>query len=475
MLNRHCQGLFKYGIETSFAFFGTKVFKPSHVMSRIICKFGGSSVAGPEQYQQIQHILSHNPKRRVVVVSAAGKQNPSETKITDLLYACHELAHQNLPFGELFEKIKERYVSIEASLGLQCGMKDLLEELKNQLTGGVTQDFAVSRGEYLSGKLIAAHLGGVFIDPEKHIFFDSLGRIDSKTYVSLKEALSEEDRLYVLPGFYGQDANGKVKTFSRGGSDITGAIAARAIHAETYENWTDVSGLLMADPRIVDSPKAMEQVSYREIRELAYMGANVFHDEAIAPVRELNIPIQIKNTHRPEDPGTTIVGRLSSEESPAPNRIKVAGIAGKKHASVFNIEKNMMNKERGFGRKVLGIFESHGVNYEHSPTGIDSMSVVVLQKELGSKAPQICEDIERVMEPDSVTLNEDLSLIATVGEGMNHSIGTAAQLFGALYEENINVRIIDQGSSELNIIVGVDSMDYEKAINALYKRFVEVA
>ena len=444
-------------------------------MSRIICKFGGSSVAGPQQYQQIQNILSQNSKRRVVVVSASGKQSSSETKITDLLYACYELAQQNLPFGELFEKIKERYISIETSLNLQCGIKELLEKLRNQLTEGVTQDFAVSRGEYLSGKLIATYLGGVFVDPEKHIFFDSLGRIDSKTYRSLRNALSEKDPLYVLPGFYGQDANGKVKTFPRGGSDITGAIVARAIHADLYENWTDVSGLLMADPKIVNKPRSIEQVSYREIRELAYMGANVFHDEAIAPVRELNIPIQIKNTHRPEDSGTTIVGKLCSEANPSPNQITVAGIVGKKHASVFNIEKNMMNKEMGFGRKVLGIFESHGVSYEHSPTGIDSMCVVVLQEELRDKAPQICEDIERIMEPDSVTLNEDLSLIATVGEGMQRNIGTAAQLFGALQEGRINVRIIDQGSSELNIIVGVDSKDYEKAINVLYKRFVEMA
>jgi aspartate kinase len=313
---------------------------------------------------------------------------------------------------------------------------------------------------------MADFLGAEFVDPEKVIRFDSLGRISPDTYSTLGALLSDKTRIFVLPGFYGIDHMGRVKTFSRGGSDITGAIAARAANAALYENWTDVSGLLMADPEVISNPKPMERVTYREIRELSYMGAKVFHDEAIAPVREYGIPIQIKNSNRPDDFGTRIVNKLET------GRHILAGIAGKKHASIFNIEKTMMNKERGFGRKVLGIFESYDVSYEHSPTGIDSMNVIVLQEELGDKADIIKDAINRVLEPDNIVVHNDLSLIATVGEGMQRAIGTAAKLFCALRDAGINVRIIDQGSSEINIIIGVYTKDYEKAIQVIYNAFV---
>jgi aspartate kinase len=435
-------------------------------MARVVCKFGGSSLATYEKFKKVRNIIESNPDRKIIVPSAPGKSDPKETKITDLLYGCYELASKNLDFSVPFATIRDKYLGIEQDLNLNCEMESRLSEVKEKIEHGASRDLAASRGEYLCGILLAEFLNGEMVDPEEYVLFDQYGKISPDTYTMLGERMSDSDKTYVMPGFYGKDHFGKVKTFSRGGSDISGAIAARAVKAELYENWTDVSGLLMADPNIVSNPRQMDIVTYREIRELAYMGAKVFHDDAIAPVRELNIPIQIRNTEDPGDPGTKIVGELATTGK------VVAGIAGKKHASIFNIEKAMMNKERGFGRKVLGIFESHEVSYEHSPTGIDSMSVVVLQEELGDKAGAICDTIQRVMQPDNVSVHHDLSLIATVGEGMQQNIGTAARLFSALSEEKINVRVIDQGSSEVNIIVGVQSDDYEKAINALYRCFV---
>jgi aspartate kinase len=314
---------------------------------------------------------------------------------------------------------------------------------------------------------MAAYLQADFVDPANFILFTDKGKIDKTTYEKLGKRMSDPDKRYVLPGFYGSEKNGNIKTFPRGGSDITGSIAARAVNAELYENWTDVSGLLMADPGIVPNPKPMTKVTYREIRELAYMGANVFHDEAIAPVRDMKIPINIKNTNNPDDKGTLIVNDLGEKSG------LIAGIAGKKNVSIFNIEKALMNKEKGFGRKVLGIFEEHKVSYEHSPTGIDSMNVVVLQEELQDKTEIIRKDIIKTMEPDNVTVHDDLSLIATVGEEMQQVVGTAAKLFCALRDAGVNIRIIDQGSSEINIIAGVFRKDYETAVRALYKCFVE--
>ncbi len=435
---------------------------------RIVCKFGGSSLASSENFTRVKDILAMDSRRSIVVPSAPGKRHSKEAKITDLLYACHELASKNLDFDTPFNELSQRYQEIEQELNLSCNIAGELSIIKSKIKQGETADYVASRGEFLNGKLMAAYLGAEFIDPEQYVIFDNFGDIDPVTYDKLGESMADENVLYVMPGFYGS-YNGHIKTFSRGGSDISGAIAARAVNAVLYENWTDVSGLLMADPRIVENAKTMDCVTYREIRELSYMGANVFHDEAISPVREMGIPIQIKNTMKPGDSGTRIVSK------PEVSKKVVAGIAGKKDAVLFYVEKSMMNKQRGFGRKVLGIFESHDISYEHSPTGIDSMSIIVLKEELGEKAEAVCLDIKRIMQPDKVLVYDDLSLIATVGEGMQHAIGTAARLFSALSTAGINVRIIDQGSSELNIIVGVNKQDYEKAIKTLYSSFVAEA
>lgn len=436
-------------------------------MKQVVCKFGGTSVATAAQFQKVREILLQDSRRKIVVVSAPGKKDKSDTKITDLLYSCSELAKNSITIDEVFSRVSSRFLEIESDLGLSGNMSLALNEVKKAIQKGATKDFVASRGEYLNAVLMADFLKAELILPEETIFFDSRGRIDSKTYDVLAQKIQDPHKFYVIPGFYGVDTKGKVKTFSRGGSDITGSIVARAVDAEFYENWTDVSGLLMADPSIVKDPKPMEYVTYREIRELSYMGAKVFHNEAIDPVREKGIPIHIKNTNKPQDKGTQILPEIRNKEK------VVAGIAGIKEAALFHIEKNLMNKEKGFGRKVLGVFESHGVSFEHAPTGIDSMSVVVLSEELGDKTELIVDQIERSLQPDNVSVSDDLSLIATVGEGMSHHIGTAAKLFTALSNAKINVRIIDQGSSEVIIIVGVQRKDYERAIEALYQTFVD--
>lgn len=432
-------------------------------MSRIACKFGGSSVADHNQFLKIRKIIQANPKRTVIVPSAPGKRHSGEAKITDLLYLCHDMAQKKVALDGTFTPLRDRYLEIEAGLQLKAGMAAALELLRRQIEEGATRDFVASRGEYLCGLLMAAFLGAEFVDPAETVFFDKAGRIDPKTYDVLGRRMADTRKLYVLPGFYGVDTKGQIKTFSRGGSDISGAIAARAIAAELYENWTDVSGLLMADPRIVENPHPLDEVSYREIRELSYMGASVFHDEAIAPVREAGIPINIRNTNRPEDPGTMIVSKL-----PTLTRYDIAGVAGKKNFSMFSLEKNMMNKEIGFARRVLGIFESRGVSIEHCPSSIDSMSVVVAKEEIADKTDLILEDIRRILEPDTLEVESDLALIAVVGEGMSHQVGMAAKAFIALRDAGVNIRIIDQGASEYNIIVGVANEDYANAIRALY-------
>jgi aspartate kinase len=435
-------------------------------MSRITSKFGGSSVADARQFLKIRDILDKDPRRRVIVVSAPGKRHSGEAKLTDLLYMCHDAVRKNMPLEAPFALIRDRFLEIEKELGLDAGMAAEMERFHKQIVDGADKDFIASRGEYFSGKLMAAFLGATFVEPQECIFFDKAGRLDPRSYATLGARLNENgdaSKRYVIPGFYGADANGHVKTFSRGGSDISGAVAARAANAELYENWTDVSGLLMADPRVVDNPHPLDLVSYREIRELSYMGASVFHDEAIAPVREAGIPINIRNTNRPDDAGTLIVSKL-----PEVTQYDIAGIAGKKNFSLFTVEKSMMNKEVGFARRFLGIFETHRVSIEHCPTSIDSMSVLIASEEIGEKSEALREDAQRILQPDKLEVESDLCLIAIVGEGMARQVGMAAKVFKALAEAKVNVRIIDQGASELNIIVGVANGDYEKAIRALY-------
>lgn len=436
-----------------------------------VCKFGGSSVASADQFKKIKNIVNSDPARQIIVVSAPGKRNSAETKLTDLLYSVYDLAKRKVDFSAPWALICQRYAEIAKELGLVTDVTSDLNEIKTFLTEKteqVTVDYVVSRGEFLSAKLMAEYLGFRFVDSFDLIQVDVHFRVLQSGLDQIRELILEGEQV-VVPGFYAKNHKGELKTFSRGGSDITGSILANALDASLYENWTDVSGLLMADPRIVNQPAPMESVSYREIRELAYSGANVFHDEAIAPCKIKNIPINIRNTNRPDDKGTII--------GPAPTKPLqvVTGIAGRKNFSMIYIEKNMMNKERGIGRKALGILEGYSVSYEHSPTGIDSMSIVVDQSQLEEVEELVMEEFERQLVPDEVTIHKGLALIATVGHGMNHRIGVAATLFKQLAENEVNIRIIDQGSSEVNIIVGVNEEDYEKAICSIYDGFEGMA
>ena len=437
---------------------------------RIVCKFGGSSVADAGQFQKIKNIVASDKNRKVIVVSAPGKRNPKETKLTDLLYSTYDLASKGLDFSTPWTLIRERYNEICRDLGLGDKMNADLDELENKLKNSpesITTDFLVSRGEYLCARLMAQYLGAQFVDCYPLITFDEKYRISPKSYEDIAKTLGDENQLYVLPGFYGSNLRGEVKTFSRGGSDITGAILANGIDAAKYENWTDVSGMLMADPRIVENPLPIEYVSYREIRELAYSGASVLHDESIAPCRAKKIPINIRNTNRPEDAGT-IIG-----PTPESTKLPITGVAGRKGFSMIYSEKSMMNKEVGFGRRVLAVLESEGLSYELCPSAIDSMSIVVDTKQLQSVQDTVLEDITQQMHPDRIKVFPGISLIATVGHGMTNKIGVAATLFTALAENSVNVRIIDQGSSQINIITGVDEADTEKAIKAIYAAFVK--
>jgi aspartate kinase len=438
-------------------------------MSRIAAKFGGTSVASAAQIAKVRAIIEADPRRQVVVVSAPGKREKSEAKVTDLLYLCQDMAEMKQDFSQPFGLIRQRFMEIERELGVAAGIEAELDTFAEQLRAGVSRDFVASRGEYFNAKLIAPYLGAEFVDPLETILILSSGLVDPKSYELLGSALRSGARRYVVPGFYGRGPDGKVKTFSRGGSDISGAIAARAIDALVYENWTDVSGLLMTDPRIVSDALPMREVTYRELRELSYMGASVLHDEATLPVREAGIPIHIKNTNEPADPGTRIVAKLSDEEEKS---TAIAGIAGRAGFSMICIEKSLMNKEVGFTHRLLGMFMRRGISIEHIPSSIDGLNVLVDRKALGEQTDEILEEIGRTLGPDKVYLVPDLALIAVVGEGMTHAIGIAARVFAALARAQANVRVINQGASEVNIIVGVAPADFEKAVRALYEEFV---
>ena len=434
----------------------------------IVAKFGGSSVADADQIRKIAAIVAADKRRRFVVVSAPGKRTDKDKKITDLLYLCHSLGEQGLDASAPFAIVKERYLGIASELGVP-GAWEWLRDIGQQIAAGAAKDWVASRGEYLSARIIAEFLGAEFLDAaDSGIRFGSDGRFHpGETYGRLGARLQavSDGAIAVIPGFYGQDTSGKIKCFSRGGSDVTGAIVARAVHAAIYENWTDVSGLLMADPRLVDNPTPIEEITYREQRELSYMGATVLHDEAVFPVREVGIPIHIKNTNAPNDPGTHIVTERDSRTT------TVVGIAGRKGFATLFTEKAMMNQERGYGRKVLEILESHGISYEHSPTSIDTLSVILTDEELNGKEAEVVADIRRIVQPDRIEVQRDMAMLAVVGQGMVHRIGIAAQVFAALAGAGINIRMINQGSSELNIIVGVPTEQYEKAIQAIYAAF----
>ena len=438
-------------------------------LKKIVTKFGGSSLADAGQFAKVKRILALDPARRYVVPSAPGRRFKEDEKVTDLLYRCHELAARGEDYQETFDKIAARYMDIAEELGLSLDLGAVLDEVDERIGAGASADWCASRGEYLGGMLLADYLGWRFFDPAKGILFDETGRFDAEgTQVVLSEALAGGEPT-VVPGFFGSKPNGEVHTFSRGGSDVTGAIVARAVGADMYENWTDVSGFLMADPRVVENPREIRSITYKELRELSYMGASVLHEDAMFPVHKAGIPTNIRNTNLPEHPGT-LISLDMPEETDVPT---ITGIAGHKGFSVIFVEKAMMNSELGFGRKVLSVLEECGISFEHLPTGIDTMSVVVAQDALAPHREQVVHRIMEVVEPDTLTIHDDMSLIATVGRGMVHNCGTAARLFASMSRAGINVRMIDQGSSELSIIVGVDDKDFESTIRAIYHEFVK--
>lgn len=432
-----------------------------------VVKFGGSSLASAEQFKKVGNIIRAEESRRYVVPSAPGKRFSEDTKVTDMLYKCYAEAEEGKNFDKSLKAIKERYNEIIKGLGLKLSLEEQFETIKKQFAAKAGKDYAASRGEYLNGIIMANYLGYEFIDAATVICFDKNGEFESeKTNQVMSERLANTENA-VIPGFYGAMPNGQVKTFSRGGSDVTGSIVARALKADVYENWTDVSGFLVTDPRIVKNPEVIESITYRELRELSYMGATVLHEDAIFPVRKEGIPINIKNTNRPEDKGTFIV-----ESTCKKPKFTITGIAGKKGFCSINIEKSMMNSEVGFGRKVLQVFEDQGISFEHVPSGIDTMTVYVHQDEFEEKEQQVIAGIHRAVQPDFVEMESDLALIAVVGRGMKSTRGTAGRIFSALAHANVNVKMIDQGSSELNIIIGVENRDFEKAVRAIYDIFV---
>ena len=434
-----------------------------------VVKFGGSSLADAEHFAQVASIIKADPARRFVVASAPGKRSKEDIKVTDLFYQCYEASRMHQNIDEIYSKIVERYNAIIAGLGLDFDMSGEFEYVQSALQHRSGRDFAASRGEYLNSLILAKYLKYDFVDAENVIFFKENGTLDSeKTNEAMREELLQHKNA-VIPGFYGVMPNGTIKTFSRGGSDITGSIVSRAVDADIYENWTDVSGCLMADPRIIDDPRPIKRVSYRELRELSYMGASVLHEDAIFPVKMANIPINIRNTNRPEDAGTMIV----AENKEFDTDTIITGIAGRKGFSVITIEKDMMNSEIGYGRRVLEVLENNEISFEHLPSGIDNMSVVLESKALDGRRDKVLAALNRAVHADSVTIEDGLALIATVGHGMVKYKGTAARVFNAISAAGINIRMIDQGSSEFSIIVGVEEHDFDAALKAIYGEFVK--
>ena len=432
-----------------------------------VVKFGGSSLASAQQFSKVKSIITADKHRRYVIPSAPGKRFSGDTKVTDMLYDCYDTAVSGSNFEEKLDKIHERYNEIIEGLHLDLSLDKEFDKIYEYFKNGAGVNYAASRGEYLNGIIMANYLGFEFIDAAEVIFFDENGEFDSEKTNNILSIRLEKTDCAVIPGFYGAMPNGTIKTFSRGGSDITGSIVARAVKADLYENWTDVSGFLVTDPHIVENPEPIEIITYRELRELAYMGASVLHDEAIFPVRREGIPINIKNTNDPSAPGTLIV-----ESTCKRPKYTITGIAGKKGFASVNLEKDRMNTEIGFGRRVLSVFEENGLSFEHMPSGIDTMSVFVQQSDFEEKEQKILAGLHRNVDPDFLEIHSNIALIAVVGRGMKSTEGTAGKLFTALAKEDINIRMIDQGSSELNIIIGINEKDFEKATRAIYHAFI---
>lgn len=433
-----------------------------------VLKFGGSSLADANQFRKVADIIKAEKERRYIVASAPGKRHANDIKITDMLLDCFEHLYDEEYAETSFNAIENRYREIIADLGLDFSLEEDFKNIRTSFMNHAGRDYFASRGEYLNAKILAKYLDYKFVDAGSCIFFNNDGSLDTeKTNVTIAKVL-EKYEYAVLPGFYGSMPNGTIKTFSRGGSDITGSLVARAVLADVYENWTDVSGLLMVDPRIVENPKTVSEITYRELRELSYMGATVLHEEAIFPVRKAGIPINIKNTNAPEDKGTMIVSKATTDST----ETVITGVAGLPGFTAIYIEKDMMNSEVGFTRRVLETLQNHNICFEHLPSGIDTMSIVLRSDDIKEFKGNITADIVKKVNPDSITLLENLALVAVVGRGMISAAGTAAKIFKALADANINIRMIDQGSSELNIIIGVEDKDYKNAIKAIYNKFV---
>ena len=438
-------------------------------MNLKVVKFGGSSLADAEHFKQVADIIKADPARRFVVASAPGKRYSSDTKVTDMLYTCYEMIRNHEDITKYYQKIKDRYNTIIKDLGLDFDISGELEYVKNAMMLRSGRDYAASRGEYLNSIILAKYLGFDFIDAENVIFFKDNGTFDEE---ATNKAMAEELKKHqyaVVPGFYGIMPNGTIKTFSRGGSDITGSIVARAANADIYENWTDVSGFMMTDPRIIENPLPISTITYRELRELSYMGATVLHEDAIFPVQKAGIPINIRNTNRPEDAGTMIVATTDSYDK----EHIITGIAGKKGFSVITIEKDLMHNEIGFCSRIFECLEDNEISFEHIPSGIDTMSIIIATDSLKGKREKIVTSLKRNTKADSITVDDGLALIAVVGRGMKQAKGTAARVFIAASNADVNIKMIDQGSSELNIIIGVEESDYEKALKAIYNEFVK--
>ncbi len=434
---------------------------------KIVVKFGGSSLASAEQFKKVADIIHADPNRRYVVPSAPGKRFDGDTKVTDMLYECYNLAEAGEDFDGALAGIKARFDEIIEGLGLELSLDNEFAAIREQFLLKAGRNYAASRGEYLNGIVLAKYLGFEFVDAVTVIRFDDAGNFQAdKTDLILSSRLKDVEYA-VIPGFYGAQDNGIVTTFSRGGSDVTGSVVAKAVRADLYENWTDVSGFMIADPRVVKNPEVIETITYKELRELAYMGATVLHEDAIFPVRKEGIPINIRNTNSPEDHGTLIV-----ESTCRKPKYTITGIAGKKGFASLNIEKDMMNAEIGFGRKVLQVFEDNNLSFEHMPSGVDTMTVFVHQSEFEHKEQQVISGIHRAVHPDLLDLESGLALIAVVGRGMRDTRGVASKVFDALAKANVNIKMIDQGSSELNIIIGVKEKYFDDAIRVIYDAFI---
>lgn len=436
-----------------------------------VAKFGGTSLADASQFKKVHDIVENNDERKFVVVSAPGKRFKDDNKITDLLYLTHAHIKYSVPYDPVLSIIEDRFLKIKEELNLSADLNREFAIIRENLNNKCDEDYVVSRGEYLSAVLLADYLKCTFIDAKDVIFFNYDGSVNNtKTKEKLKE-FTKDVKKAVIPGFYGSYPDGSIKTFSRGGSDITGAIVASAVNADMYENWTDVSGFLMADPRIVKNPKQIKKITYQELRELSYMGASVLHDEAVFPVREAGIPINIKNTNEPENPGTIIIGNGDTEES-YENEYIITGIAGKKNFTIFYVYKEHMANEVGIIKAALEVFESRGISIDHIPSGIDSFSIVLPTESVEKYSYEILEELKAKLKTDTIKIHNNLSLVTTVGINMASRPGISAKLFSALGNNNINIRMIDQGSSEINIIVGVANKDFEAAIKAIYEAFV---